>query len=261
MTPSRYLERIRYHGPTEPTLDNLREIHRAHMLAVPFENLDIRLGHELSLSLPALFAKIVEGGRGGFCYALNGLFHWLLSELGYSVDMLGARVFGNGKLGPELDHMLLAVKLDNVIFADVGFGDSFLEPLPFDDREHEQNGRSYRLRETDDAWQLERRCDADWEPQYSFPLSTHRLEDYEDMCRYQQTSPESSFTRKSVCSIATPNGRITISNGRLIVTAHGKREERAIADQSELASLLHEYFGVRLAADTDLDRLLSSTGS
>ena len=74
MDVSRYLARIRYDEPTEPTFENLLAMHRAHMLAIPFENLDITLGRELVLSIPALYEKVVEGGRGGFCYELNGLF-------------------------------------------------------------------------------------------------------------------------------------------------------------------------------------------
>ena len=77
------------------------------------------------------------------------------------------------------------------------------------------------------------------------------------MCRYQQTSPESSFTRKSICSVATPSGRITVSNDRLIVTTNGRREERSIRNEAELESLLNEYFGVRFPTGTDLRLLLA----
>ncbi|HKP88037.1 MAG TPA: arylamine N-acetyltransferase, partial [Blastocatellia bacterium] len=62
-----YLERIKYRGPLEPTAATLRDLHRAHMLAVPFENLDIHLGREIVLDEQRVYSKIVDGRRGGFC--------------------------------------------------------------------------------------------------------------------------------------------------------------------------------------------------
>src|SRR6185436_18299602 len=104
MHATTYLERIRYDGETTPSVETLRRIHRAHMLAVPFENLDIHLGIPIALSVPAFYEKIVDRKRGGFCYELNGLFAWLLAELGFSVTLLSARVFAAGRLSPEFDH-------------------------------------------------------------------------------------------------------------------------------------------------------------
>ena len=75
-----YLERIGYRGSREPTVETLKRLHRAHMLTVPFENLDIPLGRPIVLSLPLLYDKIVRRRRGGFCYELNGLFAWLLQD-------------------------------------------------------------------------------------------------------------------------------------------------------------------------------------
>ena len=68
-----YLRRIGYCGSREPTTETLKQLHRAHMLAVPFENLDILLGHPINLSLASFYDKIVQHRRGGFCYELNGL--------------------------------------------------------------------------------------------------------------------------------------------------------------------------------------------
>ena len=91
-----------YHGPREPTLETLRALHKAHMLAVPFENLDIHLGRPIVLDEDRLYRKIVGERRGGFCYELNGLFAALLRELGYEVTLLSARVScEQGGFGPE----------------------------------------------------------------------------------------------------------------------------------------------------------------
>src|SRR6187397_3354830 len=103
-----YLQRINYRGEQTPTAATLRELHRAHLLTVPFENLDIHLGRPIVLEQGALFDKIVRRRRGGFCYELNGLFAALLYKLGFDVTMLSAGVArADGSYGPEFDHLTL----------------------------------------------------------------------------------------------------------------------------------------------------------
>src|SRR5215212_1339106 len=106
-----YLQRINYRGGRAPTAATLRDLHRAHLLAVPFENLDIHLGRPILLGQDALFDKIVRRRRGGFCYELNGLFAGLLRELGFEVTLLAAGVArADGGFGPEFDHLTLLVQ-------------------------------------------------------------------------------------------------------------------------------------------------------
>src|SRR2546426_5826969 len=129
-----YLDRIRHTGSTTPTLETLRTIHRAHMLAVPFENLDIALGRKIVVDEEAFLRKVVEQHRGGFCYELNGAFAALLRALGFQVTLLSARVArSDGGESPEFDHLTLRVDLSvdqtEPWLADVGFGELFLEPL------------------------------------------------------------------------------------------------------------------------------------
>src|SRR2546423_15322992 len=92
MNIATYLQRLNYHGSTAPTAESLRELHRAHMLAVPFENLDIHLGREIVLDDERLYSKVVERRRGGFWYELNGAFAALLNGLGFYVKKLAAGV-------------------------------------------------------------------------------------------------------------------------------------------------------------------------
>ncbi len=252
-----YLQRIDYHGPRQPTVEILKQLHKAQMYSVPFENLDIPLGRPIVLSLPLLFEKIVQRWRGGFCYELNALFGWLLREIGFKVEMLSARVFDNGVDGPEFDHMLLLVEAGETFIADVGFGESFINPLRLCHEEQPQYGSSYRLEERDEDWVLHQWTpESEWEPQYVFTLEPRQLDDFHAMCHYHQTSPESHFTRKSVCSLATREGRITLSNGRLIVTSSGHRQEWQVASVDEYQALLKKHFGVELGDDVDSNILL-----
>ena len=87
-----YLQRIHYTGPLAPTEATLRQLHRAHLLAIPYENLDIHLGRRLTLEIEHVYTKIVDRGRGGWCYEMNGLFAWALRELGFDVTLLGSSV-------------------------------------------------------------------------------------------------------------------------------------------------------------------------
>ena len=243
-----YLDRIAYQGPLEPSYGALRSLHRAHMFSVPFENLDIGLGREIVCDEARFIHKIVNERRGGFCYELNGAFAALLRALGFQVTLLSARVpRDDGSGGPEFDHLTLRVDLEEPWLADVGFGDCFLEPLRLVPAvEEKQIGRVYRLSSMEGGFRLESQAVVGWKEEYEFKLKARQLSEFASMCRYHQTSPESTFTRKRVCSRATPEGRITLSNGKLIETRNGVREERALTDQ-QWNELLRDRFGVVLS--------------
>ena len=242
-----YLERINYQGPTTPSAETLRALQVSHLLTVPFENLSIHAGEPIVLQDEALFTKIVEQRRGGFCYECNGLFAALLRALGFDVTMLSAEVAdAQGGYGQPFDHMALMVRLEQRWLADVGFGDSFLEPLLLDERSEQIQGeRAYRISPDGPYLVLYRREADEWRPQYRFTLTPYVYEDFAEMCRYHQTSPQSHFTQKRVCSRATESGRITLSEMRLIETlSDGQRRERTLADQQEYDAVLQKHFGI-----------------
>ena len=248
-----YLARIQYFKLIKPDAQTLKELQRAHMLNVPFENLDIGLKRSIQLSKEALWNKIIVQKRGGFCYELNGLFAGLLKEIGFDVTYLNARVYNHeGNLGIDFDHLALLVQVPDQPgrwLVDVGFGDSFNEPLSFEKAGEQVQGlRSYRLEETAGgyiAWQ--KNYDGSWERQYFFDLMPRNFPiDYEAACLYHQTSPRSSFTRGSIVSKATADGRVSLEEGRLIVTKNGQRSERLVETQDGYRALLKQYFDVTL---------------
>jgi N-hydroxyarylamine O-acetyltransferase len=245
-----YLARIGYTGPTEPNAETLRSLHRAHMLAVPFENLDISARRPIVCDEERFVAKIVDKRRGGFCYELNGAFAALLGALRFKVTLLSARVpRGEAGDGPEFDHLALGVGLEEPWLADVGFGDSFLEPLRLTPGiEQEQVAGRFRIQPRSHGELVMQRWDASsggWKAQYVFTLQPRVLSDFAGMCHYHQTSSESHFTQKRICSLATPEGRITLSDCTFIVTRKRKREERSVTEEERIA-VLKEYFGVSL---------------
>lgn len=217
------------------------------MRTIPFENLSIHENEPIVLQEELLFDKIVTRKRGGFCYELNGLFAALLREFGFEVAMLSASVAKNeGGFGPDFDHMTLMVSLKERWLVDVGFGDSFQQPLLIDSRDVQPEGeRSYQL-EDDGSYLVlkEKKNDGEWKAQYRFSLQPWGLGDYEEMCRYHQTSPQSTFTQKRLCSMAKPNGRATLSDMRLIETVGEEKRERILADESEYKATLEKEFGI-----------------
>jgi N-hydroxyarylamine O-acetyltransferase len=247
-----YLRRINYTGPLDPCPETLRNLHLAHLHSVPFETLDIHLGRPIVLDDASLFDKIVERRRGGFCYELNGLFAWLLGELGFAAEKLSAGVANEeGGFDPYFDHMALLVQLERQWLADVGFGDSFRQPLLLDEPGHQTDESGvYRIDHSGDELILMQCSQHDsGKPQYRFMLQPYEYADYVDRCHFHQTSPESPFTKGQVCTLATLEGRITLRNMRLITTVRGDKQERLIADQEEHQSVLRELFGIELGTE------------
>jgi N-hydroxyarylamine O-acetyltransferase len=244
-----YLERIGYSDTTEPTAGTLRALQRAHLFAVPFENLDIGLKRVIPCDEQAAVRKIVERRRGGFCYEMNGAFAWLLRQLGYRVTLLSARVArADGSVGPEYDHLTLRVDLEEPWLADVGFGDSFLDPLRLvPGIQQKQENERFRIIEDDSRLCVEKSsADGSWKLEYAFTLEPRDLSEFASMCHYHQTSPESHFTRQRVCTLARPDGRITLTDMKLILTRAGEREERVLASDEEWRDTLRAQFGVVL---------------
>jgi len=249
MNVSAYLARIGYTGPVTPTPEVLRAIHRAHMLAVPFENLDISRGRKIVVDQDACVRKIVEEHRGGFCYEMNGAFAALLQAIGFQITLLSARVARqDGSFGPEFDHLTLRVDLDRPWLADVGFGDSFIEPLRLLPGIAQKDGTQiYRILETAGVLQVEKwEAEGSWKAQYRFSPQPRRLQEFAEMCQYHQSSPDSSFTRKRLCTRATPEGRITLSDMKLIITRNGQKEERMLANEEEWRAALRQHFDLVL---------------
>lgn len=244
-----YLDRIGHKGPTDPSSETLRLLHRRHLETVPFENLDISRSRPIVLDESRIVHKIVEERRGGFCYELNTAFAALLRALGFPVRLLSGRVArADGSDGPEFDHLALRVDVEQSWLADVGFGDSFLEPLLLQPGlEQKQETGVFRIVETSGSLTVERQqSDSSWKAEYRFTETPRRLQDFAAMCHFHQTSPDSHFTQKRICSVAVPDGRITLADMKLITTKNGARQERLLASEDEWRAVLEHSFGIVL---------------
>jgi N-hydroxyarylamine O-acetyltransferase len=249
MDVAAYLNRIGYSGPVALTSETLTQLHLRHLETVPFENLDIWRSRRIVIDPDAFVRKVVEERRGGFCYELNGAFAALLSAIGFRVTLLSGRVSReDGSEGPEFDHLALRVDLHEPWLADVGFGDSFREPLRLKTGiEQKQAGGAFRIIDAGATLKVERQQpDGAWKAEYRFTLAPRELNDFAGMCDFHQTSPESYFTQRRICSRATPSGRITLADLNLIVTENGSRQERMVNSEEEWHRALEQYFGIVL---------------
>ncbi|MBF6329707.1 arylamine N-acetyltransferase family protein [Nocardia transvalensis] len=240
-----YLRRIGVKGPVRPDIDTLRELHRRHLEAVPFENLSIHLGERIVLDEKLLVDKIVLRRRGGFCYELNGAFGALLSSLGYRATRLASGVFDDGHVRPPFDHLVVRVDLDRPWLVDVGFGRNARYPLRLDSTDEQPDPDGvFRVVPVDDgSGDLDLLCDG--QRLYRIETRPRRLIDFEPFCWYHQTSPDSPFTGDLVCSRATPTGRITLSDRTLTRTENGQQAKQTLTDD-ETSAAYRELFGIEL---------------
>ncbi len=244
---SEYLHRIDAARPAAADAAALRALHRAHQLAVPFENLSIHLAEPISLAEDDLIDKVVARRRGGFCYELNGAFALLLQALGFEVGRMAARVYGDGGLGPPFDHLALVVRPadgSGPWLADVGFGSHSIYPLLLESRQRQEDPAGCFVIAGAPDGDLDVLRDA--QPQYRVELRERLLDDFVPTCWWQQTSPRSHFTRGIICSRLTKDGRISISDRTLIRTSGGTRTEEQLPGAGAILDAYRDHFGIAL---------------
>jgi N-hydroxyarylamine O-acetyltransferase len=251
MKLEQYLNRVGFTGSLEPNLETLITLHRAHLQTIPYENLEIHFGRKLELNLERIFERLVLERRGGWCYEMNGLFAWVLREIGFDVRLVSTQVTrADGSLMAPGDHVALKVQLETTSpqtawLVDVGWGNGFLDPLPLEPGIYTQGFLEYRLENAGDAWRFHnQQYGADG---FSFMLEPHcleprRLEDFTDRCTWLQSSPESGFVRVTVCQRFTPEGINTLRGAVLTTIRQTGKLEHTISSVEEYENVLREDF-------------------
>ncbi|MFY0601007.1 MAG: arylamine N-acetyltransferase [Cyclobacteriaceae bacterium] len=242
-----YLQRIGLQREP-PSLAFLRRIHKAHLLSIPFENLDYHYGNKVILDIKSIYKKIIEKSRGGFCYELNALMYHLLANLGFDCFIASASVKGSSEWGPEFDHILVVVSLnDELWLVDVGFGNLFVEPkkLVFNTPQLDYNFYYKFETDPDENWILKKsRDNSAYNPIYRFDLRPRNLIEFLPMCNYHQESEKSIFTQNKLITQLFKNGRITLTDRKLKLELNGETEEKPILNQDEFLSKLEHHFGI-----------------
>jgi N-hydroxyarylamine O-acetyltransferase len=247
-----YLRRISYSGPTEPSEAALAALHRAHLAAIPFENLDIMLGRGVQVDLDSIQAKLVHARRGGYCYEHGQLFGAVLERLGFGVERLLARVGPDGEPARPRTHLTLRVTAGSGIWlADVGFGSSPPGPLslrrPQAGRPQDLDGWAYEVvpdEEAERTWKLRELQGGDWVTLYRFEDQRVYPADVVMSNHFTSTYPESWFTWQPVVVRRDPDAIVSLLGRGYTVTRPGHMKERRQLTDDEFAAALTDVFGL-----------------
>jgi N-hydroxyarylamine O-acetyltransferase len=240
-----YLERIGVTGPLRADLESLERLQRSHLSSVPFENLDVYGRRGVRTDDGWSVAKVVERRRGGWCFELNGAFAALLSRLGYEVRRLAANVMYEGS-APFPTHLSVAVFLDRPYLVDVGFGDSFIKPLPLDSPgPHDGGTAPYGFVFEDESTTLVSHEDGEVVPHYRFDLTPRQPSDFEHASKYLQTEPGLRWTQSRFATRLVDGGpdRVTLLSDRIKYRRAAVWTEDPVAE-SDWDETLAEWFGL-----------------
>ncbi|MGO1059294.1 arylamine N-acetyltransferase family protein [Planococcus sp. FY231025] len=247
MDTTAYLKRFNAYPVEELFLQDLARLQSLHMQHVPFENLDVIRKVPIYLNLETIYEKIVNQHRGGYCYELNGLFHWLLQELGFDAKLISATVMKPDGTAAKADtHAAILVELDAPYLMDVGFGDSTISPIPLGGERHTDHSGTYKIAPHDDTfYNLIREEDGNERILYRFSTAEKQLADFHEGCVFNQVSDKSTFTHDDLATRATEIGRITLSGHQLTRSENGKKEKTDLTDEEKI-QILKTEFGIEL---------------
>jgi N-hydroxyarylamine O-acetyltransferase len=254
-----YLSHIHSYAPQQADRANLDRLIAAQLQRVPFENVDVLLQRPILLDADSVFAKVVERGRGGYCFEINSLFARLLLSFGYRVSLLGARVrWGLADDAPTsmLSHLLLRIELSEGSFiVDIGFGGPTpTGAMPLEARDSVSTF-PYRLQAPRGAqalYQMQAQQNGQWQTMYQFDLQPQVWIDHIARSWYTATHPESIFLNNLMCARSQGVQRLSLSN-RNFSRRHpdGRVEQHPIASAKQLVELLIEAFALNLDPITD----------
>jgi N-hydroxyarylamine O-acetyltransferase len=211
------------------------------LLAIPFENLDVQLGVRRTFDLDTVFEKIVDEGRGGWCYEMNGLFGWALRELGFDVDFIAGAV-NRQKNGDAalMNHLMLIVRLDRPFLADVGFGNGMLTPALLQEGVFSDSRFDFRLTRDGDWWRFHNhRYNGQT---FDFTEEPRAYEDFEPKARMLATTAESPFVQNLVVHKLTDDGMVSLTNAVLQKQTTSEMTEQSAPTAEALAQILKEHF-------------------
>lgn len=261
MSAEDYLKRIGFNGRVARTAETLAELQRCHLMSVPYESTDIWRGKAGPLTYEAMYDKVVRRKRGGYCFELNGMFGWLLRELGFRTE----EYFGRWLMGESLEiparrHRVIKVTIGKRAFiADVGVGQRApLTPLEFVcGKIQRREGVDYRIvRDRRLGFVQQARLKGVWTKVYSFDLAPQEPIDFMYGHYFCANSPESFFRSNLIVHLPTAFGRKSIGSVRdpktgqmslrlAVSGADGKTVATELRTDRALRKALAEHFGIR----------------
>lgn len=256
-----YLNRIGFEGAPHADLGTLTRLHRGHLNAIPYENLDVVLGRQLDFDTNRIFEKLVTRRRGGWCYEMNGLLAWALETIGFRITRMAGAVhrmhLGDNVIG---NHLVLLVHLDRDYIADVGFGDGLYEPTLLRESPISQYEFNSRLAiEPDGYWRYYNHQNGS-APTFDFRAEPADPAVLVRMCDYLQTSERSPFTQNVVLQRRWDDRVEAIRNSLRITATPEKLTRRLMSGPDEMLSEMRTVFGVEVPEARTLWPLAEARG-
>lgn len=258
-----YFRRIGYTGPAAPTLDTLAGLVTHHTRTIPFENIDPLLGTPVvDLSAGALADKLVDRGRGGYCYEHNGLMRYVLQSLGFEVQLLTGRVvwmLPDDAPLPARTHNVLSVTIPETgieYLVDVGFGGQTLSsPIRMVlDTAQTTRHEPYRIVRHDHALMLQALIRDVWRPLYTFSRTPAPQVDLEVGSWYVSTHPASIFVVGLTAARVTDDARWNLRGRHLAVHGRdGTSSKTRLESAADVVEVLEHRFGIDLTGLAGLD--------
>jgi N-hydroxyarylamine O-acetyltransferase len=226
----------------------LCQLQYAHVITVPYENLDILKGIPLSLAPDALYQKIIVNHRGGYCFELNGLYGALLRSLGFGVTDCFARYLRDEPAIPKRRHRVLMVEAeDGKFLCDIGIG----QPAPRHPvrmargLRQSQFGEAYKFEKEDFlGWVLYDLYKGEWRKFFSFTEEPQLDIDYVCASAWCELHPDSPFNKAEIIAVKTGDGRKTLDGRTFKIFAGGSVTVKENLSESEMEATLSEHFGI-----------------
>lgn len=243
-----YLARIGFNGELSNSIECLTQIMRCQLYTIPFENLDVQAGKIVSLVPEDIVNKIVYGGRGGYCYEVNGLFTMALTAIGFDYKIIGARPMFYPQRRPKT-HMVLLVTVNNEQWlCDTGFGSFGLRApigLHHANEAIVQDNETFLLKLNEQREHvLSAKVKGEWANQFGFDLYPMEWIDFLPANYFNSTHPDAVFVQRYLVMQQRPDGRTLLSGNQLKYLSNGAETVREI-EVAELDDVLWHEFKLR----------------
>lgn len=256
-----YLKRIDINHSINVNEKSLFEIQTQQLKSLTFENIDCLMDKDILLDSQSLQKKLVEEGRGGYCFELNQLLLEALQTAGFKVRPILSRVMYRGTgINPRTHVFLIATLNNKKYIVDAGFGGPGLfTPMPFElNRVDQQANGNFKI-EVDQEFgfilKKETLEKGIWQNVFAFNEDQVYPADLEMSNFYTSKVPSSHFRHNLIAALFTEHGRYTLLNRKFsTLSNNGQAETREIESETELQNVLTTKFNLKVPGELSLAR-------
>lgn len=254
MDIQKILERIKLDTNLKNYSNNLKTLNllmKSFLANIPYENLDFSHKKIPSFNILRVYEKIVENNRGGICYETNSLFAYLLSTLGFKVDMIFTKVKDLKYIAADYPHLALIVQIDNIKYlVDVGFAQNTREAMNINDFKYisESENISYKIDKINNEYILfKKQANNDYIESYSFTEDIKTFSDFDHLFSKVKIDEKNTLPVILV-SKAKDEGRVTLYKNIFSINTSELKRKWQVNDENR-NEILRDYFDIEFAFD------------